>query len=262
MGFAGIVLLLLPLVPGLGVNINGARIWIRVAGFSFQPGEIAKICLAVFFAGYLVVKRDALALAGRRFARHRPATRPRPRPDPADVADQPRRPGLPATTSARRCCSSASSWSCCTSRPSGRAGWSSASGCSSPGRYFGYLVVRPRADPRRRLAAPVLELRRLLPDHPGPVRPRLGRHPRPRLGPGQPAADAVLAWTDFIGTSLGEELGLTGLMAIIVIYGADRRARSADRAGLPRPVRQAARRRPRRRRSRSRCSSSSAASPS
>jgi cell division protein FtsW (lipid II flippase) len=67
MGFAGIALLLLPLTPGLGVNINGARIWVRFAGLSFQPGEIAKICLAIFFAGYLVVKRDALALAGRRF---------------------------------------------------------------------------------------------------------------------------------------------------------------------------------------------------
>ncbi len=67
MGFAGIALLLLPLTPGLGVSINGARIWIRFAGFSFQPGEIAKIALAIFFAGYLVVKRDALALAGRRF---------------------------------------------------------------------------------------------------------------------------------------------------------------------------------------------------
>ena len=53
--------------PCSDVNINGARIWIRVGGFSFQPGEIAKICLAIFFAGYLVVKRDALALAGRRF---------------------------------------------------------------------------------------------------------------------------------------------------------------------------------------------------
>jgi cell division protein FtsW (lipid II flippase) len=66
-GFAGLLLLLLPMVPGLGVPINGARIWIRVGPFSFQPGEIAKICLVVFFAGYLVVKRDALALAGRRF---------------------------------------------------------------------------------------------------------------------------------------------------------------------------------------------------
>ncbi|WP_369234575.1 FtsW/RodA/SpoVE family cell cycle protein [Streptomyces sp. R21] len=63
-----LVLLLLPLVPGLGANITyGAKIWISVAGFSIQPGEFAKIVLAIFFAGYLMVKRDALALASRRF---------------------------------------------------------------------------------------------------------------------------------------------------------------------------------------------------
>ncbi|MFF1543072.1 FtsW/RodA/SpoVE family cell cycle protein [Streptomyces sp. NPDC058291] len=61
-----IFLLLLPLVPGLGQNIYGAKIWISVAGFSIQPGEFAKIVLAIFFAGYLMVKRDALALASRR----------------------------------------------------------------------------------------------------------------------------------------------------------------------------------------------------
>ncbi|MEV2256585.1 FtsW/RodA/SpoVE family cell cycle protein [Streptomyces sp. NPDC050147] len=64
---AALVLLLLPLVPGLGMNIFGARIWISVAGFSIQPGEFAKIVIAIFFAGYLMVKRDALALASRRF---------------------------------------------------------------------------------------------------------------------------------------------------------------------------------------------------
>ncbi|MER6220332.1 FtsW/RodA/SpoVE family cell cycle protein [Streptomyces sp. 900105755] len=62
-----LALLLLPLVPGLGANIYGAKIWISVAGFSIQPGEFAKIVLAIFFAGYLMVKRDALALASRRF---------------------------------------------------------------------------------------------------------------------------------------------------------------------------------------------------
>jgi cell division protein FtsW (lipid II flippase) len=61
--FIGLGLLVLPLVPGIGVTINGARIWIRFAGFSFQPAEIAKLALIVFFAGYLVVKRDALAVA-------------------------------------------------------------------------------------------------------------------------------------------------------------------------------------------------------
>ena len=60
----GLVLLVLPLIPGLGVEINGSRIWIRAFGGSFQPAEMAKIALAVFFAGYLVTTRDTLALAG------------------------------------------------------------------------------------------------------------------------------------------------------------------------------------------------------
>ncbi|MDP9396845.1 MAG: FtsW/RodA/SpoVE family cell cycle protein [Actinomycetota bacterium] len=63
---AGIGLLLLPLLPGIGREINGARIWISLGGLSFQPGEIAKLVLIIFFAGYLVLKRDALAVAGRR----------------------------------------------------------------------------------------------------------------------------------------------------------------------------------------------------
>ncbi|WP_328943719.1 FtsW/RodA/SpoVE family cell cycle protein [Streptomyces sp. NBC_00250] len=62
-----LVLLLLPLVPGLGTDVFGAKIWINVGGFSIQPGEFAKLVLAVFFSGYLMVKRDALALASRRF---------------------------------------------------------------------------------------------------------------------------------------------------------------------------------------------------
>ncbi|MFF8832006.1 FtsW/RodA/SpoVE family cell cycle protein [Streptomyces sp. NPDC015131] len=62
-----VVLLLLPLVPGLGSDVFGAKIWIAVGPFSIQPGEFAKIVIAVFFSGYLMVKRDALALASRRF---------------------------------------------------------------------------------------------------------------------------------------------------------------------------------------------------
>ncbi|HET7388701.1 MAG TPA: FtsW/RodA/SpoVE family cell cycle protein [Nocardioidaceae bacterium] len=67
-GFAAIVLLVLPMLPLIGTQINGARIWIRLGPLSFQPGEVAKLLLVIFFAGYLVLHRDALALAGRRFA--------------------------------------------------------------------------------------------------------------------------------------------------------------------------------------------------
>jgi cell division protein FtsW (lipid II flippase) len=63
----GLGLLVLPaLLPASHSTVNGARIWIRFGSFSFQPGEIAKLALEVFFAGYLVRKRDVLALAGRR----------------------------------------------------------------------------------------------------------------------------------------------------------------------------------------------------
>ncbi|MCL3860785.1 FtsW/RodA/SpoVE family cell cycle protein [Actinotalea sp. K2] len=60
----GLGLVMLPLTPGLGVEINGARIWIRLLGQSFQPAELGKIALAIFFAGYLVTNRETLALAG------------------------------------------------------------------------------------------------------------------------------------------------------------------------------------------------------
>jgi len=65
-GLAGIVLLLLPLVPGLGIEKFGAQIWIQVGPYSFQPAEAAKVLLAIAFASYLVEKRDVLALAGYR----------------------------------------------------------------------------------------------------------------------------------------------------------------------------------------------------
>ena len=63
---AGLVLLLLPALPVLGQTINGARLWIRLGPLTFQPSEAAKLLLILFFAGYLVAKRDVLALASRR----------------------------------------------------------------------------------------------------------------------------------------------------------------------------------------------------
>jgi len=62
----GVGLLMLPLVPGLGVEINGARIWLRAGPFSIQPGEFAKVVLAGFLAGYLVDKRELLSISTRR----------------------------------------------------------------------------------------------------------------------------------------------------------------------------------------------------
>ncbi|MEU3899637.1 FtsW/RodA/SpoVE family cell cycle protein [Streptomyces sp. NPDC045251] len=58
--------LVLLIVPIFFPAVNGARIWIRIEGFSIQPGEFAKVLLAVFFAAYLAANRSALAYAGRR----------------------------------------------------------------------------------------------------------------------------------------------------------------------------------------------------
>lgn len=68
LGAAGLILLAIPaLLPDSMSSIQGAKVWIIVGGLEVQPGEFAKLALAVFFAGYLVAKRDVLALAGRRF---------------------------------------------------------------------------------------------------------------------------------------------------------------------------------------------------
>ncbi len=66
-GLAAIVLLFLPMLPVVGRESHGARIWINLGPVGMQPGEVDKVLLVIAIAGYLVVHRDALALAGRRF---------------------------------------------------------------------------------------------------------------------------------------------------------------------------------------------------
>ncbi|MDQ7906977.1 FtsW/RodA/SpoVE family cell cycle protein [Phytohabitans sp. ZYX-F-186] len=68
LGLVGIVLVMIPAVlPSQFSEINGAKLWIRIGGFQIQPGEFAKLALVSFFAYYLVRKREVLSLASRRF---------------------------------------------------------------------------------------------------------------------------------------------------------------------------------------------------
>ncbi len=62
-GIGAIALLFLPRVPHLGTTVNGARLWVHVGAFRFQPGEFSKIFLIVFLAAYLREKREVLAQA-------------------------------------------------------------------------------------------------------------------------------------------------------------------------------------------------------
>ena len=65
---AGVILLTMPLWPVIGRTVNGATLWVEIGSMTFQPGEIAKIALAVFFAGYLMTARESLQKVGTTFA--------------------------------------------------------------------------------------------------------------------------------------------------------------------------------------------------
>jgi cell division protein FtsW (lipid II flippase) len=60
-GLTAIGLLLLPILPVIGLTVNGARLWVHAGGLRFQPGELAKIALIIFLAGYMREKREVLA---------------------------------------------------------------------------------------------------------------------------------------------------------------------------------------------------------
>ncbi|HSV40687.1 MAG TPA: FtsW/RodA/SpoVE family cell cycle protein [Nocardioidaceae bacterium] len=216
-GLGAIALLLLPMLPVIGTNIRGARIWISIGGFSFQPGEIAKIALVVFFAGYLVLHRDALALAGRRVAG---IDLPRGRDLGPIVLMWAA--SMIVLVGQRDLGSSLLFFGLfvvmlyvATERP----GWLFVGGgMFLVGAYFAYLAtphVKPRVDG---WLDPFAD-----PDAYGQIIQSmygmawgglLGR------GLGQGSPDRIpFAYSDFIMGAIGEELGLTGFMAVILLYG-------------------------------------------
>jgi cell division protein FtsW (lipid II flippase) len=216
-GAAAIALLILPLLPHIGRSINGARIWINLGPFSFQPGEAAKVCLAIFFAGYLVVKRDALALAGRRVMG---VDLPRGRDLGPILAGWLISIGILIFQNDLG--SSLLFFGLFVVMlyvATERAGWLLVGAVLfAVGAYLSYLAIphvqvrvdawlNPFADPDRngQIINGLFGLA-----HGGVLGQGLGQG-SPQLTP--------FSFSDFIGASMGEELGLTGLMAILVIYG-------------------------------------------
>ena len=215
-GLGAIVLLVLPILPVIGNAKRGAQIWIQLGPFSFQPAEAAKIALAIFFAGYLVAKRDALALAGRRVL----------------GIDLPRGRDLGPILVGwlisigilvfQRDLGSSLLFLglfvvmlfVATERP----GWLVVGGALfAGGAYFGYLMfghvqerfsawLDPWADPEKNYQI-ITALYGLA--HGG----LLGRG----WGQGSPEL-TPFGFSDFILASIGEELGLAGLMAVLMIY--------------------------------------------
>ncbi|MBT7379592.1 MAG: FtsW/RodA/SpoVE family cell cycle protein [Actinobacteria bacterium] len=68
-GLIGIGLLILPMLPVVGREINGARIWASIGPINLQPGEFARLALAIFLAAYLVENRELLQVGSRRIGR-------------------------------------------------------------------------------------------------------------------------------------------------------------------------------------------------
>jgi cell division protein FtsW (lipid II flippase) len=205
-------------VPGLRIPDANAAVWVSLGGnFAFQPGELAKICLAIFFAGYLVVKRDALALAGRRVAG---IDLPRGRDLGPILVGWLMSVGILVLQ--RDLGSSLLFFGLFVVMlyvATERSGWLVVGGLLfAAGSYFGYATfghvqarfdawLDPFGDPDRngQIISGLFGLA-----HGG----ILGRG----LGLGSPQL-TPFSFSDFIAASLGEELGLTGLMAIILIYG-------------------------------------------
>ncbi len=75
-GLVGIALLLLPILPGIGTEVRGARLWVDLGILRFQPAEIGKVLIVVFLASYLNARRELLAVATRRLG---PVALPEPK---------------------------------------------------------------------------------------------------------------------------------------------------------------------------------------
>jgi len=216
-GLAAIALLLLPLFPVLGTEINGARIWINLGPMSFQPGEIAKVLLVIFFAGYLVLHRDALALAGRRVAG---IDLPRGR-DLGPILGM-WLISLGILVFQRDLGSSLLFFGLflvmlyvATERP----GWLIVGGTLFlAGSYLGYLLfshVKARVGAWLDPFGSEYDAYQIIQGMYGQAWGGLvGRG----LGQGDPTL-IPFSYSDFIVAAIGEELGLTGVMAIIVLYG-------------------------------------------
>ena len=216
--FLGVALLVLPLVPGVGSSFGGARIWVSIGPVNFQPGEFAKIAFAIFFASYLADNRQLIAGGRGRSVRCTSPSRGHSSPcwrrgrSPCS-SWSPSAPRLVAAVlhpvRRRRCGSPPSGSSTCSSAPpcssgrqSCRGGCSTTSSCGSTSgstrvdgvwQDDGYQIVQAlwgMSD---------------------------GGLMGTGLGRGSPDIVPV-AESDFIFTSIGEELGMFGAAAVLMSY--------------------------------------------
>lgn len=215
---AGIALLLLPNLPVIGRNVNGARLWVRLGPVQVQPSEVAKLALMIFFASYLVAKRDALSLASRRVAG---LELPRARDlGPVLLAWLASLSVLVLENDLGTSLLFFGIFVVMLYVATERASWLFIGlGLFAVGAYGAYLTVghvRPRVDIwLHPFADPDGKGYQLVQSLFG-----LGTGGLTGTGLGQGSPQSVpFAKTDFILASFGEELGLAGVMALLVLFG-------------------------------------------
>jgi cell division protein FtsW (lipid II flippase) len=214
---AGLVLMLMPLLPVIGQSINGARLWIGIGPFTFQPAELAKVLLVMAFASYLVDKRDVLSLAGHHIG---PLVLPRARDlGPLLVMWGAAMVVIMWQNDLGTAMLFFGLFVAMLYIATERVGWvvigallfSVAAVMAY--KMFGHVRVRVSAwlDPFSNFDQNDQVIKAQYGMAWGGLSGRGWGLGRPGL--------TTFAWSDFISSSIGEELGVTGLMAIIVLYG-------------------------------------------
>ncbi len=214
---AGLVLLIVPALPLIGTTINGARLWVRVGPFTVQPAEFAKLVLIVFFAAYLARTREVLSLAGRRIG---PLDLPRARDlGPLLLAWGGSLAVLTVEHDLGLSVLFFGAFVAMLYLATGRVGWVvTASVLAAAGLFTSFRLVH---NVHNRIEVWLHPMRDALGAGYQPLQAKfaLGSGGLTGTGLGQGSPGLVpFAKTDFMVSSLGEELGLVGLMAIVVLF--------------------------------------------
>ena len=216
-GLAGLILLLLPIVPGVGTEVNGAKLWVNLGFVTFQPAEAGRILIVIFLASYLSQRREMLAAGVGRLGLPRPEGPRTPAPGMGCVARRPV-PGArhgrvaPVVRRVRRDDAG--------SRPGDGRYLILGLVLFAIGAYVGYLAfshVQVRVDAWLHAMDPKVVADQGYQLAQGWFALATGGMVGTGLGQGSPTLIPYVG-SDFILAAFGEELGMLGVAALLLLY--------------------------------------------